>query len=253
MEQKELELLLVILTIIGVAIIFIIVTLFVVFQRRKTQLIIERNDTEHKLLKEIAETQIEIKEQTLRNISWELHDNIGQLLSLAKIQLNQIDAPKASKTDVNDTLSKSIRELRALSKISNPQYLRSIDLYEALNIEIDRFNRLNFIEASMAIEGTPVQLETNANVIVFRILQEFFSNSIKHSRATHLNVLLKYTPETLLIIAKDNGVGFDMKILEEHKGIGLINIEERAKLINAQTTISSTIDEGTQLTITIPL
>lgn len=253
MEQKEVELLLIILTIIGVTIILIVVTLFVVFQQRKTQLIIEKNDTEHKLLKEIATTQIEIKEQTLRNISWELHDNIGQLLSLAKIQLNQIDAPKDTKADINETLSKSIQELRALSKISNPEYLKSIDLREALHIEIDRFNRLNFIEASISVNGFPIQLENHTSVIVFRMLQEFFSNSIKHSKATHLDVLLDYTSDLLTITAKDNGIGFEIDILKDHKGIGLINIEERAKLINAIATITSATNQGTQLTITIPV
>ena len=61
--------------------------LFVVFQRRKDKLLKEQKERQKRFEREIAETQIEIREETLRNISWELHDNIGQLLTLAKIQL----------------------------------------------------------------------------------------------------------------------------------------------------------------------
>ena len=252
MEREEIISLLILLSSTAVIIGIIIIILFLVFQKRKSQLILEKKETEQKLLQEIAKTQIEIKETTLRNLSWELHDNIGQLLSVAKIQLNHIDANREAKEEVNQTLSKSIKELRALSRISNPEYLENIDLIEALEIEINRFNRLNFIKASIEIKGDKHHLNKNENLITFRIIQEFFSNSIKHSRATKLNVSLDYQTNFLYITVHDNGIGFDTSD-QNLKGLGLINIENRAKLIKAEAKLTSANNKGTQLSIKIPL
>ena len=68
----------------------IMVFLFVIFQKKKNVLLIKQVETLQQYEKEIAESQVEIREQTLRNISWELHDNIGQLITLAKIQLQSV-------------------------------------------------------------------------------------------------------------------------------------------------------------------
>ena len=130
MASEEIISLLVLLSCTAVIIGVIIIILFLVFQKRKAQLIQEKRLAEQRLLQEIANTQIEIKEETLRNISWELHDNIGQLLSVAKIQLNHIEGQQDAIEEVSNTLSKSIQELRALSKTSNPEYLEKINLVD---------------------------------------------------------------------------------------------------------------------------
>lgn len=251
MEQKELDLILITYSVIGITIIIIIVVLFVVFQKRKEQLIQDKRLAEQRLLQEIANTQIEIKEATLRNISWELHDNIGQLLSVAKIQLNHIEGQEEAINEVRHTLSKSIKELRALSKTSNPEFLEKINLVEALDLEINRFNRLNFIKGTLEIKGALFELNKNTNLIVFRIIQEFFSNAIKHSKATELATILDYTTDFLYISVSDNGIGFDVE-KNQTEGIGLMNIKNRVKLINAESSLTSVINEGTQLTIKIP-
>ncbi len=104
-----------------------------------------------KFEREIAETQIEIREETLRNISWELHDNIGQLLTLAKIQLQ--NATVENINEVSETITKGLTEVRSLSKLINPEAIKNINLKDAVQLEIDRFNRLNFIDSSLEISG----------------------------------------------------------------------------------------------------
>lgn len=251
MASEEIISLLILLSCTAVIIGIIIIILFLVFQKRKAQLIQEKRLAEQRLLQEIANAQIEIKEATLRNISWELHDNIGQLLSVAKIQLNHIKGQKEAINEVSNTLSKSIQELRALSKTSNPEYLEKINLVEALDLEINRFNRLNFIKGTLEIKGALFELNKNTNLIVFRIIQEFFSNAIKHSKATELTTILDYTTDFLYITVSDNGIGFDVE-KNQTEGIGLMNIKNRVKLINAQSSLTSVINKGTQLTIKIP-
>jgi signal transduction histidine kinase len=178
-----------------------------------------------------------------------LHDNIGQLLTLAKIQLHQISDSTEGVSEVTETISKSLTELRALSKLINPDALKNIMLPEALSLEVARFNRLNFIEATLTINGEEQIIDDKAEIILFRILQEFFSNTIKHAKASQLDVTLTYEDKLLTIIAKDNGKGFEESTDNLNKGIGLQNMKSRGKLIGAEIELESQIDKGTKLTI----
>ena len=239
----------VITTFIFIVLVIIIIILFMVFIKRKNNLLTEKQQAQREFENAIAETQIEIREQTLRNISWELHDNIGQLLTLAKIQLHQLAGCNEDISGVSETISNSLTELRALSKLINPDALKNIMLPEALNLEVARFNRLNFIEATLTIEGDEKIIDDKAEIILFRILQEFFSNTIKHAKASKLDVMLTYTDATLTIVANDNGKGFDKSLEKSNKGIGLLNMKSRGKLIGAEIELESELEKGTQLTI----
>lgn len=226
----------------------IVVFLFVIFHKKKNVLLLQQIEAEKHFEQEIAESQIEIREQTLRNISWELHDNIGQLLTLAKIQLQSVADNPDNIVEVTQTLSNSLTEIRALSRIINPDFISNVKLVEAIQLEIDRFNRLNYIKASLKIEGETLDLNSKSEIVIFRILQEFFSNTIKHSKATELKVSLHYEPQKLTIVAEDNGKGFDIEAKDKN-GIGLLNMKKRGNLINAEINIESQINKGTTLTI----
>lgn len=249
MEQANTEIIIVISTVIVLIITIGIIYLFTVFQKRKDDILKEQEQEREQFEKAIAETQIEIREETLRNISWELHDNIGQLLTLAKIQLQS--ATEENIKDVSETITKGLTEVRALSKLINPEAIKNIHLQEAVQLEIDRFNRLNFITSTLEITGEEQEIDEKASTIIFRILQEFFSNTIKHSRAANLKVLIAFEKDVLRIVAKDDGVGFSTEAKKE--GIGLINIENRAKLIGAELQFDSKENEGTSLEITYTL
>ncbi|GGD11495.1 hypothetical protein GCM10011368_11820 [Hyunsoonleella pacifica] len=223
------------------------ISLFLLFRKRKNELLLEKQHAKQQFEQEISKAQIEIREETFRNISWELHDNIGQLLTLAKIQLQ-------TNTDIDEikaTINKSIKEVRVLSKLINPDALKKMTLEQAINDEINRFNRLKFIKSSISVTGNRKNLDHKIEIVFFRILQEFFSNTIKHARATHLDITLNYQPNELIISAKDNGRGFLLKD-QENSGIGISNIKNRAKLVNASATIETQPQKGTKLTITYP-
>ncbi|WP_299118393.1 ATP-binding protein [uncultured Tenacibaculum sp.] len=245
MEQQE-GVVLVITTLVIIIVLTFLVTLFSVFQRRKNKLLVERAENRKRYERELAETQIEIREETLRNISWELHDNIGQLLTLAKIQMQH--ASPENIEEIAETIAKSLTEIRALSKSINPDFINAIKLKEAIELELRRFNRLNYIESSFEVVGEEREINQKHGIIIFRILQEFFSNTIKHSKATKLEVFLNYKEDAIEIEAKDNGVGFEMKKVRL-KGIGLQNIKARAKLINAEAKFKSEPQKGTSLII----
>ena len=200
---------------------------------------------------------MEIQEQALQNISWEIHDNVGQLLSVAKMQLNivQGELPEEQQLQVQETgdiIGKSLQELRGLAKSLSPDTIKNKGLMDSLVIEIDRFNRLNVIDASLDIVNEPFHLSNEKEIILFRILQEFCNNSLKYSQAKNLTIQLTYEESCLKIIATDNGIGFDVNNVENHTGIGLLNMKSRGNLIGAQIDLVSSIDEGTKLYISCP-
>lgn len=224
----------------------LLIFLFVVFQKKKNYLLVKQAEDAQQFEKEIGESQIEIREQTLRNISWELHDNIGQLLTLAKIQLQSVpDNPENIKY-VNDNLTTILQEVRSLSKVINPDYVSTIRLNEVLQLEMDRFNRLNYIEATLHVTGKYTVMNPKAEIVIFRILQEFFSNTIKHSRAKNLNVSINYQLDIIVITAQDNGVGFDVNETNTN-GIGLTNMKKRGALIKTDVDLQSERNKGTCL------
>lgn len=245
MESEERKIILFATTLIIILFVVFILLLFGFYQKRKNLLLEQKEEDKKRFEREIAETQIEIREETLRNISWELHDNIGQLLTLAKIQLQ--NASEESIKEVSETITKGLKEVRALSKLINPEAIDNIDLKDAIQLEVDRFNRLNFIDASLVILGVQKNIDKKHRIIVFRILQEFFSNTIKHSRASILKIILDYRDTILVISAKDNGVGFSTDTKKD--GIGLINIKKRADLIGAEIQFLSEKNKGTLLEI----
>ena len=246
MGSKNIEIVLYATTMVILLFVVFMVLLFGFYQKRKTVLLQQKEEDKKRFEREISETQIEIREETLRNISWELHDNIGQLLTLAKIQLQ--NATKENINEVSQTISKGLNEVRALSKLINPEAIKNINLKDAIQLEIDRFNRLNFIKSSLHVTGKEQVIDDKSSIIIFRILQEFFSNTIKHSKASVLVVKLNYLDNLLEIIVSDNGIGFSSN-KQFNNGIGLQNIKNRAKLIGAEANFTSEKNKGTTLTI----
>jgi len=232
MEQREIQILALVGITILLLLVIIVAVLFTVFMRRKNTLVLEQQEAQKRFEQEIAETQIEIREETLRNISWELHDNIGD---------------EQQVKEAAETIGKGLEEIRALSRLINPEALKNLSLTEALHLEIERYNRMGYILAALEESGNFFELDKKAEIVIFRILQEFFTNTIKHSKAANLMVKIHYGNNLLNVEASDDGVGFDYAAAKAKNGIGLSNIETRAALIKSTIDITSKKGEGTQL------
>ncbi len=256
MEQGGTTMLILITTLTVLLLIVVIIVIFSLFQNRKVKFLFDQKEAEQRFEDEIIKSQLETQEQTLQNISWELHDNVGQLLSVAKMQLNMLqpDVANGQKTILDDTseiISKSLQEIRLLSKLMNPETVKNMGLEKSIELELQRFNRLKFLDANLNIIGDEIVIDKKDEIILFRILQEFLSNTVKHSKAPKLDVTLTYTKDNLTIKAQDFGVGFDEK--EIQKGSGLINMKSRAKLIDTEFSLLSKKDKGVVLTLVYPL
>lgn len=231
---------------LGMTLIF----LFVFIQRKKKSHFEEKRKFKDNYTTELTKSKNEIRERALKNISWEIHDNVGQLLSVSKLQLNRLEQqiPEENKKalhEVTALVSKSLQDLRALSKSLNPVSIQKIGLIKALKLEIDRYNRLNFIKATLEIVNEPFRLDKEKETILFRIVQEFIHNTIKHAKASKLDVILVYNNDFLEITVKDNGVGFSVDKENAERGIGLLNMKGRAQLIKAEFYLTSIPDKGT--------
>jgi signal transduction histidine kinase len=235
----------------------LVILFFIIFQKRKNKLLLDKIKQQKIFDEEISRTQTEIQEQTLKSIGWELHDNVGQLLSVASMQLSILGTQvspeiKDSVRETTNIVRDSLKEVRSLSKSLNNEVVLNIGFQKSISNELDRLKRMKFTSAELIIKGNTAPIANKKHeIIMFRILQEFLSNAVKYSEAKNLKIILDYQNTNLLIQASDDGKGFDVETVA--KGAGLLNMKSRAALINAQFNLTSKIGEGVTLTIEYPL
>lgn len=235
MDQTEIATL--VSVIILLTLVIVIISLTMIYVKRKNHLIVEQQRLRTRFNRELTRAKIEIREETLKNISWELHDNIGQLMTLAKIQTqNAVDDPSRMEEAIQSQ-EVALNELRSLSRMINSDVLIDMDLVRAVELELERFNRLNVIKTSLTLQGQRFDIQKANDIIVFRILQELFNNILKHAKASKMRVVFKYTNQKIDILVEDDGVGFQKEMIKD--GSGLRNIRQRAALIDASFSIES--------------
>jgi two-component system NarL family sensor kinase len=224
---------------------------------------LQSNIEELKLNQEkmILETEIEIQEQTFQFISREIHDNIIQSLSLAKLNLNILDInnPKEMPLLVNksiDLLSKSLIDLNHLSKSLDADLISNHGLLHALEYELEKWSISPKIKVAMNVIGDAQYLKTSTELIIFRIIQESLSNIIKYAEATKIQISIIYKETMLQCTISDNGIGFNPeKVISNKKAgekAGLINMKKRAEMVNGKFEIHSTLHSGTTILVHIP-
>lgn len=229
----------------------VFVTFFIAFQKRKNRLLLDKIEQQKAFDEELVKSQQEIQEETFKHVGRELHDNVGQMLSYASMQLNSVvrhvsDDLRPKADEASKALKDSLAEVRALSKSLNTDVIFNLGFETSLSNEINRLNRLGELNASLDIKGKKVPFENKKDeIILFRILQEFYSNTLKYAESDKLQTSIAYNADGMSIIVKDNGKGFN--IAEVQKGSGLINMEKRAEMINVEFDITSEENKGTAL------
>jgi len=213
-------------------------------QRTKQQLSYE---------KELRTTQQEIQSQLLNQVSSELHDNIGQLLTLMRIQiqtgkiknpgLNDMFAP------VDKTLSETIEQVRALSHSLSSDLLERKGLLETITAEVIRLQQLKHFQLEFLHDDTEPALENDQKLMVFRMFQELINNILKHAQASKVLITLKGR-EIFELEIRDDGKGYDVdQMLSSADGAGLKNIIRRATLARLECRLSSTTGTGSSCII----
>ncbi|GAC1312734.1 MAG: hypothetical protein NVSMB24_34800 [Mucilaginibacter sp.] len=237
---------------------FLVVYIFVYNQRKKRH-IEEKAQMKLTFEAEISKTQLEVQEQTMQTIGADLHDNIGQLLSLTSLTLNSIEMSKPVKAREKvdaaiDLTLRSIKEMRLLGKLLQGDQLVVLGLSAAIRHEIDWMERAGKYKVTYEDdEELPAVNNPDKDLIIFRILQEILNNIIKHARASRIRIKLGYLDGSLQLQVNDNGKGFDAgNLYDWQHGMGLLNIQKRAGIIGGEVAIASRPGKGTNITIVTP-
>lgn len=251
MGQSEIIIFVVLLSIL--MLIFIVGILSFIFQYRKTRMEheLEKAMISEQHIKELLATQLEIQQQTMQDLGREIHDNVGQKLTLASIYAQQL-AFENRYPDLNERIvticsiiNSSLTELRSLSRTLTSDYLQQTELTELIKTECERLNALGKCRVSYQLTPFRIPLNNSQKKIALRIIQEFLQNSLKHASCKNIAVSVQYVDSRLTIIASDDGIGFDTGV--DYSGIGLENMRKRAELIGAQFSVSSALNKGTEI------
>ncbi|MEO6177188.1 MAG: ATP-binding protein [Flavobacterium circumlabens] len=255
MERKEIQLLVISLGIVFFTLLMTLLVIFFYFLKKKNHYLVEKMESEMYFQSELVKTRIEIKDQTLSEISKELHDNIGQIVSVGIMQLNMyIQDDKSIQTreltDLKNVLAKSLDEIRILSRIINKDNLLQTNFIEAIKQDLERVKKLKHIQYNYNFKGRIPKINEGHDLFIYRIFQEALHNSLKHSHSDLYEVNITTNAKLFQLKMKDFGIGYDTKKI--NSGIGLSNMKLRAKLIGATLIIESN-PSGTSLLLEYPL
>lgn len=231
-----------------------------IFQYRKRKLL---NIKEQEIMRrehqqELLSTQLEMQTQTMQHIGREIHDNVGQKLTLASLYTQQLayenKAPQINDKieNISQIINESLVELRQLSKTLTDDTINDNDIIILLQQECDKINQLKKCRITFSGNQKNIALPYQTKSILLRIVQEFLQNSIKHSDSKNVTVNLDAAEPVLQLSLKDDGKGFDT-MADEGKGIGLKNMRKRTALLSGTFQLESKPGNGTQLYISIPL
>ena len=207
---------------------------------------------------ELLTAQLEIQEATFKNIAEEIHDNIGQTLSLAKFNIAVLPIDASSNlfepiSGTKDLINTAIEDLRNLSHGLHSDRMTQTGLADAISNEAKHINKSGKIKANVTVTGIQFPLPDGADIILFRIFQESINNIIKHAGASEINTSINFSDAGFSLKIKDDGRGFDVKELQQHGGgLGLTSMANRAKLIGASFNINSEPEKGTEISVVLP-
>jgi two-component system, NarL family, sensor kinase len=255
----DLLLLPVVITVVFLVLAGFIVGFTLLFQRRQVENLQEKQTLQAQYDQAALQAQIEIQNQTLQTVGQELHDNIGQILTVVRLHLNTLEeenqqAAIQQRIEQSNTLvEQAIQSLRGLSKSLDGFVVDEFGLAESIRHELQRLEQTKKFATDLSVQGEPYALGHNADIILFRIVQETLNNAIKHAHATHMSVRIHYVPDRFALTVSDNGIGFNYTDVAgnslEHTGSGLRNMQRRATLIGCVCTFDSSPGYGTTVRI----
>ncbi|RMD50341.1 MAG: sensor histidine kinase, partial [Ignavibacteria bacterium] len=186
----------------------------------------------------------------------ELHDSIGQKISLLKMKLQSDELPPDELENVYKTIDELISEVREISRELKPQFLKESGLSTALSSLIKRLNELSDVKGEFDIHGEIPRMDYEKELALYRVVQECINNILKHSHANEYSVQAMYKDEKLSIMVVDDGEGFDFnKIMDnsDNAGFGILNMQERIENIGGEIVFNSEKGSGTIVKIDLRL
>jgi len=231
--------------------------------------------TYQKKLQSLASELSLVEERERRAIATDLHDRIGQTLTVIRMKLHEARqlaaAPQTSPAvapetvakavrlldDLGDLVRQTIRDTRSLTFELSPPVLYELGLEAALEWLADDFRDRHGLAVKVRDDGRPKALSEEVRIILFRAVRELLVNTVKHAGARRVEIETRRDGDSIRIMVEDDGAGFDpagrSAAPAGHQGFGLFNIKERLNHLGGRLEIDSTPGQGTKATLTAPL
>lgn len=242
------------------------------FNEKQTVLSIARDITDRKqseeklkksskLLRDLATHLQTIREEERTLIAREIHDELGQVLTVLKIQLsllgNKLNPDQIIlKQKVNlltNLIDQSVESVQKISAKLRPTILDELGLTAAIEWQTEEFEKLTNIKCSIVLPKDDLELSSNKSTAIFRIFQEALTNIARHSEADKVNILLLTDQKNINLEIIDNGKGISAEQIKDFKSLGIHGMEERAMIFGGQVTFDSISGKGTKVTVEIPI
>jgi len=198
------------------------------------------------------------QEEERKQISRELHDSVGQLLTANGLQLRALKAsrilPEGMRSDLEDVCrlnAEALRQVRDLAMGLRPALLDDVSLISALEWQARQFSRQTGLSTVVEASGDTLELSEDNRVCIYRCVQEALTNCAKHAQAKNVRIGVSVSSTTANLIIEDDGVGLDAKA--NSKGLGLLGMRERLAEVRGSLSIARRIQGGTALTLQIPV
>lgn len=243
-----------ILILLFLGILFLVIVLSYANKRKQMQN--EKKALLEEFDKQILQARLEMQEQTFNFISEEIHDNVGQVLSLSKVQLSILDESNQFNreliSDIKENTSKALEELRDIAKSLSTDRIQTFDIIQCVDEEIYRINKSGLVKITLDKEGTTTGIQEAYKLILFRIIQESLQNIVKHAKASEVKIKFRGNEQSCQIHIEDNGKGFNLEeVVKNNNGLGLKNMQKRIALIGGALDLKSHSGIGTSILITI--
>jgi signal transduction histidine kinase len=221
-------------------------------EARLQQEIIKQQDIASKAI-------IEAEERERKRIASDLHDGLGQLCSAIKMNLSSIEnqvtfIDKESALSYEKTIAmtdQACRDVRSISHQMMPNILLKTGLTSAVRDFLDKIDA-RILQVSLNTFGLQDRLESNIEMVLYRVIQETVNNVIKHSGANKLDIQLSKDDDGITVTIEDNGTGFDVNDKEKFDGIGLKNIASRVGFLKGTVEFDSSPGRGTVVSVWVP-
>jgi len=237
---------------------FTLVIFLIVHKKKRYEHLLEKQTMENNYQNQLLQSKLEVQEQSFKYFSEEIHDNIGQLLSIVKMQLYNIRSNSHEQeivtkaTDCNELLGKAITDLRNISHTLSSAFVSNAGLADAIEKDLEYIRSAKDVKCNLHQSGEEYDLGSEKELLIFRIIQEAVANAIKHASPSAIDIYLDYKPALLSVVIEDNGAGFNTH--ENPKsGIGLNNMHVRTDLLKGKLDVTSVKDKGTTIKLETPV
>lgn len=213
-------------------------------------------------LRELSSRLMQVQEEERSQLARDLHDEVGQLLTALKIDLQEIqhnrETPVRSDSlrDSLELVDRLLTQVRTLALDLRPSILDDLGLVPALRWYANRQATRNGWTLSLSFDGMAERLPVSVELSCFRVTQEALTNVSKYAKAKSITLTLRRRDQDVLFIIQDDGIGFDVMMARQRAqsghSIGLLGMEERVRLAGGTLSVSSAAGQGTRLELSFP-